>query len=99
MTTLTLAQQSAIIETMPRQHVVAADESLFQSIAIALCGMPTLSLIACLVRGFADRGLSINPVDASRIARALATAEEGTPFGLGAILAAQADRMRSVALA
>lgn len=99
MTSLTLAQQSAIIATMPRQHMAAADESLFRAIAVALCGMPTRSLIACLVRGFSDRDLTITPVDASRIARALAAAEEGTPFGLGAILAAQAERMRSPVLA
>lgn len=99
MMTLTLAQQNAIIATMPHQTVREADDGLFHSIAAALCLMPSLSLIACLIEGFAARGLSLDPVAASRVARALAGAEEGRAAGLGAILLAQAERLRLHALA
>jgi hypothetical protein len=98
MTTLTLSQQYAVIGTMPSHTVPRADERLFQALADALRSMPRLSLIACIIQGFADRDLRIDAADAGRVAQALACAEDG-PNGVAGLARTGADRLKAPAFA
>lgn len=94
MIALSLAQEMAVIRSMPGRLLRAADAPLFAAIAEALRLMPQMSLVGCLQQGFATAGHSIAASDAASIGRALAAVQDETGPSLGAILAAQIARVQ-----
>ncbi len=85
---LSLAQQFAVIRTMPLQTVDAAGPTLFGALATGLAQMPKISLATGVAQAFASQSIAITGPQATAIARAIAQAEDVAAPMLGRIVAA-----------
>ncbi len=84
---LSLAQQFAVIRTMPLQALALDGGTLFRALAASLAQMPAVSLVSAVTRTFAAQDVPVSAGEAATIAQALAEAEDESAPVLGRILA------------